>query len=198
MIREQQLYPTVVSWFASGLSYPLQQDQAVMDGTASLAKVCRSIHDTRQHCTHVTTAAGFALWRDRRHPRNFPHYSATTNGIRGTAEHLVRLTDHNYRLNVSLEAKLGGLEIGELEQASEFSYADGQIKPLTYSYQVSGVSSAVETVVFNWDAMMALSADDEESRPLAINSNTLDELSCNSLWRSTSRTRVKPLTPMKP
>ena len=73
------------------------------------------------------------------------YYSATTNGIRGTAErHLVRLTDRNYRLNVSLEAKLGGLEIGDLEQASEFSYADGQIKPLTYSYQVSGVSSAVK------------------------------------------------------
>ena len=106
------------------------------------------------------------------------YYSATTNGIRGTAErHLVRLTDRNYRLNVSLEAKIGGLEIGDLEQASEFSYADGQIKPLTYSYQVSGVSSAVETVVFNWDAMMALSADDEQSRPVAINSNTLDELS---------------------
>ena len=32
LIREQQLYPTVVSWFASGRLY-LQQDQAVMDGT---------------------------------------------------------------------------------------------------------------------------------------------------------------------
>jgi len=106
------------------------------------------------------------------------YYSATTNGIRGTAErHLVRLTERNYRLNVSIEAKLGGLEIGDLEQASEFSYANGQIKPLTYSYQVSGVSSVVETVVFNWNAMMAVSADDKQSRPVAIKSNTLDELS---------------------
>ena len=31
LIKEQQLYPTVVSWFASGRLY-LQQDQAVMDG----------------------------------------------------------------------------------------------------------------------------------------------------------------------
>ena len=31
LIREQQLYPTVVSWFASGRLY-LQQDQIVMDG----------------------------------------------------------------------------------------------------------------------------------------------------------------------
>ena len=106
------------------------------------------------------------------------YYSATTNGIRGAAErHLVRLTERNYRLNVSLEAKLGGLAIGDLEQASEFSYADGQIKPLTYSYQVSGVSSAAETVVFNWDAMLAMSADDKQSWSVVINSNTLDELS---------------------
>lgn len=33
LIREQQLYPTVVSWFASG-RLSLQQDQAVMDGAA--------------------------------------------------------------------------------------------------------------------------------------------------------------------
>ena len=31
LIKEQQLYPTVVSWFASGRLY-LQNDQAVMDG----------------------------------------------------------------------------------------------------------------------------------------------------------------------
>ena len=106
------------------------------------------------------------------------YYSATTNGIRGTAErHLVKLKENSYRLNISLEAKLGGLEIGDLEQASEFSFADGRIKPLTYSYQVSGVSSAVETVVFDWDAMLALSANEKQSWSVAINNNTLDELS---------------------
>ena len=106
------------------------------------------------------------------------YYSATTAGIRGAAErHLVKLTERSYRLSVSLEAKLGALEIGDLEQASEFSYDDGQIKPLIYSYQVSGVSSVVETVVFNWDAMLALSADEKQSWSVPINSNTLDELS---------------------
>ena len=106
------------------------------------------------------------------------YYSATTNGIRGTAErHLVKLKENNYRINVSLEANLGGLEIGDLEQASEFSFADGRIKPLTYSHQLSGVSSAVETVVFDWDAMLALSANEKQSWSIAINNNTLDELS---------------------
>ena len=106
------------------------------------------------------------------------YYSATTNGIRGTAErHLVKLKENNYRINVSLEANLGGLEIGDLEQASEFSFTNGRIKPLTYSYQVSGVSSAVETVVFDWDAMLALSANEKQSWSVALNNNTLDELS---------------------
>ena len=42
---------------------------------------------------------------------------------------------------------------------------------------MSGVSSAVETVVFDWDTMLALSANEEQSWSLAINNNTLDELS---------------------
>ena len=106
------------------------------------------------------------------------YYSATTNGIHGTAElHLVKLTENSYQLNASLEAKLGGLEIGDLEQASEFSFADGRIKPLTYSNQVSGVSSAVEKVVFNWDNMLALSSNEKQTWSVAINNNTLDELS---------------------
>ncbi|HBW82810.1 MAG TPA: hypothetical protein DEF79_02095 [Gammaproteobacteria bacterium] len=106
------------------------------------------------------------------------HYSATTNGIYGTAErHLVKLSENNYRLNVSLEAKIGGLGIGDLEQASEFSYLNNTMRPLIYSYQVSGVSSVTETIIFNWDAMLALSANEKQSRSLTINNNTLDELS---------------------
>ena len=106
------------------------------------------------------------------------YYSASTNGIYGTAErHLVKLSENSYRLNVSLEAKIGGLGIGDLEQVSEFSYLNNTIRPLIYSYQVSGVSSVMETVIFNWDAMLALSANEKQSRSVAINNNTQDELS---------------------
>ena len=104
-------------------------------------------------------------------------YTATTNGIHGAAErHLVKLSENDYRLNVSLDAKIGGFEIGELEQASVFSYVNDTIRPLYYSYQVSGVSSANETVIFDWDTMLALSANEKQSWSVAINRITLDEL----------------------
>ena len=105
----------------------------------SLAKACKSIHDTRHHCTRVTPVASFALSAAADTLGEFSaYYSATTNGIRGTAErHLVKLKENSYRLNVSLEAKLGGLEIGDLEQASEFSFTERSDK--TANLQLPGV-----------------------------------------------------------
>ena len=106
------------------------------------------------------------------------YYQASTNGISGNAErHLIKLEDNRYRLNISLEAKVAGVEIGDLEQASEFMWVDEQIKPILYQYQTSGVSSDVETVSFNWDAGIALSADDDESWTLEIDGQVLDQLS---------------------
>ena len=106
------------------------------------------------------------------------YYDASTNGISGNAErHLIKLGEERYRLNISLNAKVAGVEIGDLEQASELLYVDSQIQPQNYSYQVSGLSSDVESVSFNWDSGVALSADEDESWIVAINDHTLDELS---------------------
>ena len=106
------------------------------------------------------------------------YYDASTNGISGNAErHLIKLDKERYRLNISLEAKVAGVEIGDLEQASELLYVDSRIQPENYSYQVSGLSSDVESVSFNWDAGVALSADGDQSWTVALNDSTLDELS---------------------
>ena len=106
------------------------------------------------------------------------YYDASTNGISGNAErHLINLGEQRYRLNISLEAKVAGAEIGDLEQASELLYVDSRIQPENYSYQVSGLSSDVESVSFNWDARVALSADGDQSWTVALNDHTLDELS---------------------
>lgn len=106
------------------------------------------------------------------------YYDASTNGISGNAErHLISLGEERYRLNISLEAKVGGIAIGDLEQASELLYIDSHIRPQNYSYQVSGLSSDVESVSFNWEAGVALSADEDESWNVAINDYTFDELS---------------------
>lgn len=106
------------------------------------------------------------------------YYEAHTNGMRGNAErHLVALGEDNYRLNVSLEAKMAGINIGDLEQASEFSFSNGTIVPHNYSYLISGISHQAETVSFNWDAKVALSTDDDQSWTLDLDGPVLDQLS---------------------
>ncbi len=106
------------------------------------------------------------------------YYEASTNGISGNAErHLIRTGEQQYRLNISLEAKVGGIEIGDLEQASEFYWDGTIIRPVNYNYQVSGVSSDIETVSFNWDAGVALSANEDESWTLDLSGQVLDQLS---------------------
>ena len=106
------------------------------------------------------------------------YYVASTNGISGEAErHLIHQAEDRYRLNVSLEAKVAGVQIGDLEQASEFLWTEQGIRPLQYDYQVSGVSSDIETVSFNWDAGIALSADEDESWTIALEDQVLDQMS---------------------
>ncbi len=106
------------------------------------------------------------------------YYEASTNGISGNAErHLVHQGNERYRLNISLEAKIGGVEIGDLEQFSEFFWIDDQIVPEFYHYQVSGVSSDVESVSFNWDGGEAVSVEEEQSWTLTLQQGVLDQLS---------------------
>ncbi len=106
------------------------------------------------------------------------YYQANTNGLRGKAErHLIRQEDDHYRLNISLEAKLAAISIGDLEQSSEFSIADGRIIPHNYSYLVKGITRERQSVSFNWDAEVALSTEDDESWSLQLESGVLDQLS---------------------
>ncbi len=106
------------------------------------------------------------------------YYQASTNGISGNAErHLIKLDDDRYRLNISLEAKMAGVSIGDLEQVSEFSVDAGQIKPQHYSYQLSGVKRESHAISFNWDANIALSTENEQSWTIALNDDALDQLS---------------------
>ncbi len=106
------------------------------------------------------------------------YYEARTNGISGSAErHLIKLDDEVYRLNISLEAKMAGIAIGDLEQASEFTMVDAQIKPQNYSYQVTGVTQETRAISFNWDAHLALSTENEQSWTIELGEQALDQLS---------------------
>lgn len=111
-------------------------------------------------------------------PEFSAYYEARTNGMRGDAErHLVRQEDGSYRLNVSLEARMVGIRLGELEQSSEFELADGRIVPQQYTYVVSGITSSNDSVNFDWENGTALSKEDKRSWQLELGPHTLDQLS---------------------
>lgn len=106
------------------------------------------------------------------------YYQANTNGLRGKAErHLIRQDNDHYKLNISLEAKLALISIGDLEQSSEFSIANGEIIPHNYSYLVKGIRREQQSVSFNWEDEVALSSEDEQSWSLQLESGVLDQLS---------------------
>ena len=111
-------------------------------------------------------------------PEFSAYYQAKTNGMRGEAErHLVRQDDGSYRLNVSLEARMVGIRLGELEQSSVFRLVDGQIVPEEYSYVVSGITRSDDSVTFDWETGTALSREDDQNWQLELGERTLDELS---------------------
>jgi hypothetical protein len=106
------------------------------------------------------------------------YYQASTNGIRGNAErHLVKLDNGHYRLNTSLEAKVAGINVGDLEQVSEFSLQDGQIVPDNYQYLITGITTENQAISFNWDAALARSVEDEQSWNVDLQPGVLDQLS---------------------
>lgn len=106
------------------------------------------------------------------------NYEASANGLAATATRsLARTADNSYRLSNTLEASLAGQSLARLNQASEFTLQDGRVIPQNYSYQLSGVSRASHAIVFNWDAGIALSTEDDESWQLELHEGVMDQLS---------------------
>ncbi len=105
-------------------------------------------------------------------------YQARANGIAATAErNLKKLSGNSYLLSNTLEAKLAGLSLARLKQSSEFVFDNGVLAPQNYSYLVTGVSKANHTIAYNWDAMFAISTEDEKSWRLPLTEGVLDQLS---------------------
>lgn len=106
------------------------------------------------------------------------HYKASANGIAASADRsLSRLADNSYQITNLLRASLLGVTIAKLEQRSEFDFSGGRIQPSSYSYLLSGISKASNTIAFNWDTQTALSTEDEDSWQLELSDGIMDELS---------------------
>lgn len=106
------------------------------------------------------------------------HYKASANGIAASADRsLSRFDDDSYRITNILQARLLGIPIAKLEQRSEFVFSDNLVRPQAYSYQLTGISRASNSIAYNWDTQIALSIEDEESWQLQLSDGVMDELS---------------------
>lgn len=106
------------------------------------------------------------------------HYKASANGIAASADRsLSKLADNSYQITNLLQANLVGVTIATLEQRSEFEFFQGHIQATNYSYLLSGISNASNTIAFNWDTRSALSTEDEDSWQLELSDGVMDPLS---------------------
>ncbi len=113
-------------------------------------------------------------------------YRASANGIAASARRsLVKIDDSAYRLTDSLRAEIGGQIIANLEQSSEFVLTAGGIIPRSFSYLLTGISIASQTIAYNWDAGIALSTKDDESWSITLTDAVMDPLSHQFVLRQT-------------
>jgi len=106
------------------------------------------------------------------------NYQASANGIRATAKRsLTKLDDVTYELANELQAVVLGQEIARLDQRSRFQYLDNMVATQNYSYTLSGISSDLRNINFDWKAGTALSVEDDESWTLNLEDQVYDPLS---------------------
>lgn len=104
-------------------------------------------------------------------------YEAKAYGFSAEASRsLIKISDNLYSLQNTIEAKLFGESLAELNERSEFRWQDGRVLPQSYSYIQSGVSSSTEEVTFDWISNIALSTEDDESWQIPIELGVLDKL----------------------
>jgi len=111
-------------------------------------------------------------------------YRAKAAGLSATAERQLESLGNNwYRLSQTMEVRVLGAKLGEIEESSHFSYVEDRLTPEAYRYQQSGVSRTTEEVSFDWDSGIALSTEDDEQWQLAIGTGTVDKLSFQLVLR---------------
>ena len=106
------------------------------------------------------------------------NYQASANGIRTTAKRsLTKLDDGTYELANELQAVVLGQEIARLDQRSRFQFSDNSVATENYSYTLSGISSDLRNITFDWNAGTALSVEDDELWTLKLETQVYDPLS---------------------
>jgi hypothetical protein len=105
-------------------------------------------------------------------------YSASANGLKAKATRTLSQDDSgNYHLNNLLVAEFAGVELASLNETSTFRLHASTPLPQSYSYSLTGLGHETKSIVFDWDAGVAVSAEDSHSWELPLEPNTQDPLS---------------------
>lgn len=105
------------------------------------------------------------------------HYTAKAMGLSATARRSSTQTPAGtYRLQNSLQLTVMSFTVGSIVETSEFSLQPEQLRAIKYEYLQTGVSSTEESINFNWDTNVALSAVEGESFRIPLTTPVLDKL----------------------
>ncbi|MCP5357526.1 MAG: DUF3108 domain-containing protein [Pseudomonadales bacterium] len=105
-------------------------------------------------------------------------YQARALGMSADASRRQSLTSEGYfLLENRISLTLLGANVATVVEASEFRWQDGDIQPLHYRYDQSGISSSREDIEFDWEAGQAHSSSDDGSWEFDISPGLLDKLS---------------------
>lgn len=105
-------------------------------------------------------------------------YQASANGLKASARRSLRQMDNgDYEMVNELQATVLGQEIARLDQRSQFHFTNKDVVTDRYSYRVSGITSDLRTIDFDWEGGTALSVEEDESWTLTLSPQVFDPLS---------------------
>ena len=106
------------------------------------------------------------------------HYLASANGIKGNAQRtLTRIDASTFELTNTLEAKVAGQLITSLKETSKVELFENSLRPILYSMQQSGITTASLEIDYDWSDMLITTDDLQQLSRRKLRTNIFDQLS---------------------
>ena len=106
------------------------------------------------------------------------HYLASANGIKGNAQRTLTRKDANtFELTNTLEARVAGQLITSLKETSKVELFENTIRPILYSMQQSGITTASLEIDYDWSDMLITTDDLQQLSRQKLRPNIFDQLS---------------------
>jgi hypothetical protein len=107
-------------------------------------------------------------------------YEARYGGFKASAERsLDTMDDGGIQMNTRLELKLLGQTISRIHEMSSLSTdsATGELRPLAYSFEQTGLGSRSRSVSFDWDNAIATALNGNRENTITLEGTAMDNLS---------------------